>query len=119
MSSSEMPARFSKGAIGTLCLRRTAIACRAANPVAEGKMRLVGSSVKIIARDAQPPIGQRSVDRRVTALQSLRDPPSCLAWEREAESAGPKKFGPATTLRQTNKHGEGPIAVPERSVHWG
>jgi hypothetical protein len=44
MSYSEMPARFSKAVIGMLFLRRTAIACRAAKPVALGKaMRLVSS----------------------------------------------------------------------------
>ena len=38
MSPSETPARFNKEAIGMLCLRRKAIACRAANPVALGKL---------------------------------------------------------------------------------
>jgi len=52
MSPSEMPARVSKGVIGTLCLRRRAIACRAANPVALGKSSRLVSSVTFNAPSA-------------------------------------------------------------------
>ena len=51
MSSFEMPACFSKGVGETLRLRRTAIACRAANPVALGRAMRLASSVTSMLRE--------------------------------------------------------------------